>query len=164
MMTGPTTTDPAIRFARHYEVAPSGCWEWTGGLFKGSGYGKFNAGSVGGTAYAHRFAFQLRFGAIPAGQQVLHRCDNRRCVNPSHLFLGTHRDNMLDMHSKARGRHCGKPSLTREDVEAIRSAKLTGAYGEVTRLAKKYRISTTHLRSIRKGEAWQIFNKETVNA
>lgn len=111
-MVGSVAIDPAIRFARHFQRVDSGCWEWTGGVFKDSGYGKFNGGKGDDgkwvTAYAHRASHELHIGPIPAGLSVLHRCDNRLCVNPDHLFLGTQRDNIHDMLAKGRGRPGGR--------------------------------------------------------
>lgn len=77
-----------------------GCWEWIGAKHR-DGYGRFNARS--GMVIAHRFAWTLHHGAVPAGKDVCHTCDNRGCVNPAHLWIGTASDNMQDMHNKGRG-------------------------------------------------------------
>lgn len=78
-----------------------GCWNWTGAVY-GGGYGNLNAGPDGGYVRAHRFSYELHHGPIPHGQLVMHACDNRRCVNPAHLSLGTHRDNTRDAMAKGR--------------------------------------------------------------
>lgn len=75
------------------------CWLWIGGVDR-TKYGRIYVdGKVTG---AHRAAWAVTFGPIPDGMHVLHKCDNSRCVNPRHLFLGTHRDNMRDMIAKGR--------------------------------------------------------------
>src|SRR5690554_4431436 len=74
------------------------CWLWIGRL-NYSGYGVFTT-RVG--IRAHRFSWELHNGKIPDGMHVLHKCDVRHCVNPSHLFLGNHKDNMNDMIRKGR--------------------------------------------------------------
>jgi hypothetical protein len=79
------------------------CWEWDGAIFKGSGYGQF--GSVkSGVFTAHRYSYQLFKGQIPDGMFVCHSCDNRKCFNPSHLWLGTPKDNVQDMVKKGRSK------------------------------------------------------------
>lgn len=69
------------------------CWEWKAGLFPNN-YGKFYVD--GKTLYAHRVAWELTNEYIPKGKLVLHRCDNKKCVNPGHLYLGTYSDNSRD--------------------------------------------------------------------
>lgn len=82
-----------------------GCWNWSGATMP-NGYGLIrSAGGRGGnTTLAHRVSYEIHSGSkIPNGLYVLHRCDNRRCVNPEHLFLGTQKDNIRDMIAKGRG-------------------------------------------------------------
>lgn len=93
------------------------CWKWIGG-YSGNGYGKFY---MNNRQYrAPRAAYELARGPIPEGLQVLHNCDNPQCVNPGHLRLGTHADNMAD--KMAKGRHGG---VSRRLSAAEREALLT---------------------------------------
>lgn len=98
------------------------CHEWCGCVAK-NGYGQINAN--GKAAYAHRTAWELENGPVPDGQHVLHRCDNRRCVNTGHMFLGSLDDNMADMVAKGRqskGSHRHTAKLSEVDVLAIRAS------------------------------------------
>jgi len=83
-------------------VPESGCWLWLGRVDPDSGYGQFSLNDR--ITRAHRAAWLLYRGDIPAGRLVLHRCDVRCCVNPNHLFLGSHKDNMRDCITKGRFR------------------------------------------------------------
>lgn len=88
------------------------CWEW--GMSIGNhGYGYYFDRGIKKLKVAHRASYEIHFGPIPPGMLVCHRCDNRSCVRPDHLFLGTHIDNMRDKYSKGRDQsqkqtHCRK--------------------------------------------------------
>jgi hypothetical protein len=87
--------------AHQPELGP--CWVWRGSVHGKTGYGQL---TVGGKYFSsHRFSLSLTIdaGVIPAGLNVCHHCDNKRCVNPGHLFIGTHKQNMQDMVAKGRG-------------------------------------------------------------
>lgn len=117
------------------------CWEWAA-TRAWDGYGLFNL--CGKMQMAHRIAWILINGPIPSGLQVCHHCDNRGCVNPAHLFIGTQHDNMLDCHRK--GRH-PLTRLSEDDVRFIRSATGSGV-----ELARRFKCSKSHIGRIRSRE------------
>lgn len=135
---------PKVRKAR-------GCWLWTANTF-GYGYGGF---SVAGRRHpAHRVLWTHLHGPIYQGLYVLHSCDNPPCVNPAHLWLGTHTDNMHDMIGKGRFKVSrGAARLTQEEAAAIRDAyavALAGGRKYAPRglcgaLAERYGVTAGHI-------------------
>lgn len=138
------------------------CWLWRGAQ-KRNGYGRISWG--GKHWHVHRVSWIVHNGPIPRGLCVLHKCDVRHCINPDHLFLGTYRDNALDMYAKGRGgirnlprgsaNHAAK--LTEEDAREILAMKpLCRQYGQGQhlKLAKQYGVSFKHIYRIWKGQVW----------
>lgn len=98
------------RFNSKVQEAPNGCHEWTGAT-NHKGYGKLTLQRR--TVSAHRLAYEHFVGPVPDGMNVCHHCDNPKCVRPDHLFVGTSRDNSVDMvtkgrHFNSRKTHCPK--------------------------------------------------------
>lgn len=128
----------------------SGCWLWTAAV-NACGYGIL-AGKIG---LAHRFSFALHRGPIPIGMNVLHRCDVPCCVNPDHLFVGTQRDNILDMENKKRSYHPsheqhGRAKLTWDNVRNIRRD-----HRSASQIARDFGVTKTNILAIKRNAIWQ---------
>lgn len=122
------------RFEKHYDKTKDGCWNWTSATRTGYGY----FGVRGRMRMAHRVSYQLYVGTIPFGMFVCHHCDNRLCVRPDHLFIGTQKDNIQDMIRKGRQ---ASTDRTRHKGETNGRAKLTEQLVRVIR-TKRGRISS----------------------
>ena len=132
---------------------PDECWEWIGWRHKG--YGRFAI--HGKTHRAHRVAYELVNGPIQDRQEVCHSCDNPACCNPSHLFLGTHKDNMLDAINKNRfveGEADGNAKLTTEQVVQMRTLYWGGGY-TLPDMARRFRVSPAIVWRVIHGISWK---------
>lgn len=133
-------------------VKTNGCWLWTGNR-KPNGYGRIQINNK--SFAAHRLSYALHVRPIPDGLFICHKCDNPSCVNPDHLFIGTHTDNMRDRNEKGRsnmpkGTNHHLHKLTDSDVIEIRnsgvsSRKLAGGYG----------VSYRTILHVKRGDTWR---------
>ena len=154
------------RFMARVSPEPnSGCWLWAG-VTSPAGYGQVARVASGRRRVrgAHRLSYEHFVGRIPDGLFVCHRCDVPACVNPDHLFLGTHADNMADMRRKERGLHHTRPErlqrgvrhwkakLTPDDVRSIRAMGAEGLAAKA--IARRYGVHDRTIRSILRGQAW----------
>jgi hypothetical protein len=138
----------------HYMPVPwSGCWIWDH-TPRGIGYGAVSRN--GKYELVHRVQYERFFGAIPKGICVCHRCDNRSCINPAHLFAGTYKDNVRDMMAKGRqaprrGEARAK-KLNDEKVLAIKARLRGGDTQEV--IGRDYGLSQAMVSMINSGRRW----------
>jgi len=142
------------RFFRKVLISPfNECWEWL--AYKLKGYGRF--GNNGSVVYAHRYSYEFYNGKITNGLHVLHKCDNPGCVNPSHLFLGTQKENIADMFNKKRNPsrkgERGANKLTEKEVIYILNCldnDICSGYS----LAKKFNVCTSAIYGIKHRKRW----------
>lgn len=153
MPGGRPPSDEKKRFLAKVKVVQSGCHEWQSAK-NWQGYGKmFFRGT---NSYpAHRASYALFVGEIPEGSNVLHKCDNKPCVNPKHLFLGSIADNIADM--DAKGRRGTKSQLTYDDVDEIKRL-LSERYSQ-TEIAEKYGVHQTTVSRIAYGKTFLFKEK-----
>ena len=132
-------------------VVVGDCWEWQGSVTV-SGYGQFSIRSRG--FRAHRIAYELFVGPIPNGLLVCHKCDNTKCVNPNHLFVGSSQDNTDDMIAKGRtggmkGEAHPFAKLSEEDICSIRV--MTGTCKEI---GAQFDIGPMQVSRIKRKQRW----------
>jgi hypothetical protein len=143
------------RFDEKWEHGPNGCWNWR----FANPLGRANTFSLNGHIMrAYRAGFIIYRGPIPEGRIVCHACDNPMCVNPDHLWLGSHADNRNDALAKqrdntARGEQMPSAKLTEDDVRTIRAT--VGKRGTVRAAARHYGVTHSSIQDIIKGKTWR---------
>lgn len=160
-LIGPLTEKQIERFQSYVDrQGEDECWNWKASRSK-HGYGQF-VPRAGINLRSHRVAYYLGHGVEPAELKVCHKCNNRACCNPSHLFLGTQQDNLADARAKGRmkdtmpknkGECNGRAKLTAEKVRTIR-----GATGTVTELSHTFGVSRMTISKVRRRELWPHVN------
>lgn len=144
------------------------CWSWLGSV-RGKGYGQFGI-EANHIEDAHRVAYRLAYGPIPEGVLVCHKCDNPNCVRPDHLFLGSHRDNLLDASKKGRltqlvtmhqpHRHWGEVHATKLTLIKVREIQEKAQRFDYHKtnwaeLAREYGVSRGTISDIVMGRRWK---------
>ena len=140
------------------KTTPNECWLWMGATNR-LGYGSMHVGSKKNKAMhnepAHRISYELHYHSLPRGMEVCHTCDNPRCVNPNHLFVGTHQDNVDDMVKKKRhtwGERNPQAKITEEIVRQIRRLAADGELQKV--IAARFGLTRTAVTLIVGRKRW----------
>lgn len=137
----------------------NGCWEWNGSV-QGNGYSRVYVN--GKSKYGHRVSYLAFKGEIPEGMDVCHSCDNRKCVNPDHLFLGTRKENMQDCVKKGRttkgisfntGESCGVSKLREADIIFARQLAQEGEMPRV--IAERFGVHPDTIRCAIQRKTWR---------
>jgi hypothetical protein len=142
------------KFWQLFIVMPDGCWNWSRKPNSG-GYGEFRL--FGKINRVNRLSYRLSYGKFDESLHVLHKCDNRLCGNPTHLFLGTNDDNIRDMISKGRdkkaiGESSGRSKLTENDVFLIRELHKSGL--SYKKIAKQFGVYPQAISRAVRGITW----------
>lgn len=135
----------------------TGCWEWTGYIMP-CGYGLTS--HKGNKILSHRASWILSNNEIPKGLYVLHRCDNRKCINPDHLFLGTAKDNTHDMRRKGRNRYLAfqgsKHSMAKLNEKLVNQIRLKKSQGMTNQdIARLYGVHKNTIQKITSRTHWK---------
>lgn len=153
--TGPKPRPVAEKFWEKVEKTP-GCWIWTAS--KHRGYGQFTQARrpFQKRWAAHRLSWVMLRGEIPTGFCVLHKCDNPSCVRPTHLFLGTLKDNSQDMARKGRSTHGERNTQSKLNADSVRLIRKLREDGFTYRqLADRFNVTTSPIRDVCKRITWK---------
>lgn len=141
------------RFYSKIELIPFSACHWWVGCNSG-GYGQISIN--GDMVYSHRVAYSMAVGEVPGDMEVCHKCDNPSCVNPDHLFRGTHSENMKDMVDKSRtgaDKRRGEKNATSK-LKDSQVMRIRGSIGTLASIGKRYGVSESTVSLIKKRKIW----------
>ncbi len=151
------------RFNAKYQKDESGCWIWIASC-AGMGYGQIKLPGERRQIYAHRLSYLIHKGPLPEGKHICHTCDNPKCVNPDHLFVGTSQDNHDDMTKKKRhtyGQRSATAKITEEQARQVLGMVGLGIKQNV--IAKTFGLSQVQISRIKLGKRWKHLQKSSTS-
>jgi hypothetical protein len=154
-----TNEEKAEHLQHYYErnvIRGEVCWDWKGKTGKTDKYPRMNHSRSEPRITVHIYSWLVNFGEIPAGIYVCHTCDNPRCSNPAHLFLGTPQENQTDCIDKGRrpkGEGNAAAKLTEKEVKKIKQLIVMGV--SMKRIAKDFKVNPTTIERINNGRTWK---------
>lgn len=166
MAKRPQTHDPSYYFwtlnrllGRSHDDPETGCRVWDGRINKENGYGRI--GFMHKQWRAHRLMYTLMLGPIPRGMDLMHACDNPRCINPNHLSPGTHSQNIADAYERGRksvaqGSFHPNAAFTQEEAQRI-----ANSLKPVSELATEFGVSKSAIYRLRNGSTWKTLERST---
>lgn len=141
------------RFGKNTRKTSSGCIEWTA-YSDPKGYGR-SSPNQNGEVLSHRIAFEMAHGKIPEGMHVLHHCDNRKCVNVSHLYLGTNDDNVRDRCLRNRNHNLSGENNPRSKLKLRQVCEIRKSGASRPELANRFGVSEYTIYAIQSGLTWK---------
>lgn len=143
-------------------IKNNGCWEWQGDLHR-EGYGYTTEYETNKKSHVHRISYKVFKGEIPEGLYVCHHCDNRKCIAPNHLFVGTAKENMQDALKKGRLEHVklmqpkGEEKLNSKlkEFEVKEIKKMISQREKIAVISRKYNVSWSVIDSIKRNKTWR---------
>lgn len=149
------TKNQIDRFYRSYSIDDNtNCWHWIAHKYK-NGYGRMNVGKK--QCLSHRFSWVLYGNNLQTGRVICHRCDNRDCVNPEHLFQGTQSDNLNDMKEKGRSCFGEKNGMAKLPIRYVKLIRIIHRFGDfkISEIADFFNVSKSCVQSIVSRSKWK---------
>ena len=159
--------DKITKIKKDYEeniIRTDSCWSWKG-MIRKDGYGVINGGGYNNKMLLHRVSWLIHYGEIPKGMYVCHKCDTHICSSPACLFLGTQKDNVVDMISKGRRRKSylkgemnGEATISDKIALEVKTLLKDGI--KSVDICRKYNLSKSLVSKIKNNKTWKHIRME----